>query len=124
MNGGMGSFGQYRDKHAGSAVFKQIGCSTYNSRYNYHLLEKNILAMWVTKLTRDNDPNCIAADEIIGELLMPTEKMLFTFAISPCGRRIKVDSPPPYGMVCRKVMVVQTACCCLLCDRHTCVADD
>src|SRR6056300_1072456 len=29
---------------------------------------------------------------------------------------IEVDSPPPYGMVSRKAPIVQTACCCVICD--------
>src|SRR6056300_334351 len=37
---------------------------------------------------------------------------------------IEVDSPPSYGMVCGKAPIVQTACCCVICDWHTCVDDD
>src|SRR6056300_1613774 len=29
---------------------------------------------------------------------------------------IEVDSPPSYGMVRRKAPIVQTACCCVICD--------
>src|SRR6056300_588369 len=28
---------------------------------------------------------------------------------------VEVDSPPSYGMVCRKAPIVQTACCCVIC---------
>ncbi len=37
---------------------------------------------------------------------------------------IEVDSPPSYGMVCRKALVDPTACCCVICDWHTYVDDD
>src|SRR6056300_107283 len=37
---------------------------------------------------------------------------------------IEVDYPPSYGMVCRKAPIVQTACCCVICDWHTYVDDD
>src|SRR6056300_1174999 len=37
---------------------------------------------------------------------------------------MQVDSPPSYGMVCRKAPIVQTACCCVICDWHTYVDDD
>ncbi len=37
---------------------------------------------------------------------------------------IEVDSPPSYGMVCRKALVEQTACCCVICGWHTYVDDD
>src|SRR5210317_2079303 len=32
---------------------------------------------------------------------------------------IEVDSPPPYGMVCRKAMVAQIACSCHFYDWRT-----
>jgi len=40
------------------------------------------------------------------------------------NRRKEVDSPPQYGMVCRKAPIVQTACCSVICDWHTYVDDD
>src|SRR5210317_1494602 len=37
---------------------------------------------------------------------------------------IEVDSPPSYGMVCRMALMVQTACCCVICVWHTYGDDD
>src|SRR6056300_1623257 len=37
---------------------------------------------------------------------------------------IEVDSPPPYGMVCKKALMDQIACYCVICDWHTYVDDD
>src|SRR5210317_2021284 len=37
---------------------------------------------------------------------------------------IELDSPPPYGMVCRKAMVAQIACSCHFYDCHTYVDDE
>ena len=36
---------------------------------------------------------------------------------------MEVDSPPPYGMVCRLVVIGQRACYCVICEWHT-YADD
>ena len=37
---------------------------------------------------------------------------------------IEVDAAAPYGMVCRKARMDQTARCCVICDWHTYVDDD
>ncbi len=36
----------------------------------------------------------------------------------------EVDSPPPYGMVCRNALVAQRACYCVICDWHTYIDDE
>src|SRR5210317_2261040 len=36
---------------------------------------------------------------------------------------IEVDSPPSYGMVCRKALIGERACYCLICDWYIYVDD-